>query len=670
MEGDAFGYKFQTPAGLHKVLSEARNASSQCCDLFGEFSRYVAPAYHHDRCERSVQMRLYSMHKREFVVVFVAFFACFGIGAFIGLAGPPILTTTVIKASTLSPEINQTTMATGTFLVKTPLLTSYHQQLWLVAQIITHKRDDETFDKPFQVSISMQGSNGDPEELARPNHLENRTRHLFCEKDGCNNLILLQMGYVAYSHYVFSISFSGLQTIHERYTIEDVIFHIRSFNPSFTKMEIWFRFLFLITTFIVSCVYFHNLRKYFMLYWSMEQKWLVVLLPLLVLYNGPFFPLVFLVESWFPKFFTVMCQTTFLSSVLLCWLCTCHGLRQTEKRLFFYFPKLLIVGTLWIAVVVAVGHQEQGKMFDPTYNVQTDAPHYYGFTVFLFVLCAMYLAYLIILGLRTYAELRAMPFFSTRLKFMTAMAVIVLITMALLMVNRFDIDVLFGFFNADYALHYSNARTRLSYSTLCVFYRVFLGKLRDPLGRIVVPGELRALYAHSLKKSSDALSLSASDEGSEDESDEPNDITQKQMPVLSRRGSIKDKAKFQFCPCCKAVFRRQEAFICHIESTHTKKSGHKGDKIYVCPLCPYATVYSSNVKKHMRRMHPNEMLAEAEAEERADQAKAANGKGKPSTGVEITAQNPGTRTCKYCLKTFETQQHMASHVYHVHMRPT
>jgi hypothetical protein len=36
---------------------------------------------------RSVHMRLYSMHKREFVMVFLAFFACFGLGVFIGLAG-------------------------------------------------------------------------------------------------------------------------------------------------------------------------------------------------------------------------------------------------------------------------------------------------------------------------------------------------------------------------------------------------------------------------------------------------------------------------------------------------------------------------------------------------------------------------------------------------------
>ena len=36
---------------------------------------------------RSVQMRLYTMHKREFVMVFIVFFATLGLALFIGLAG-------------------------------------------------------------------------------------------------------------------------------------------------------------------------------------------------------------------------------------------------------------------------------------------------------------------------------------------------------------------------------------------------------------------------------------------------------------------------------------------------------------------------------------------------------------------------------------------------------
>ena len=117
------GYSYHLPTAGWNL--KVRNALSQCSDIFSEFNKYIAPAYHHDRCERykkfniffvyqlfklrfniivfiaikfykigtfhlffrSVQMRLYSMHKREFVMVFVAFFACFGLAVFIGLAG-------------------------------------------------------------------------------------------------------------------------------------------------------------------------------------------------------------------------------------------------------------------------------------------------------------------------------------------------------------------------------------------------------------------------------------------------------------------------------------------------------------------------------------------------------------------------------------------------------
>ena len=104
---------------LRGSFGKARSQLSQFCDFFSDFSRHIAPAYHHDRCERysiisysylefffffilifflffffnlkivnrSVQMRLYSMHKREFGLVFLAFFACIGVGVFIGLAG-------------------------------------------------------------------------------------------------------------------------------------------------------------------------------------------------------------------------------------------------------------------------------------------------------------------------------------------------------------------------------------------------------------------------------------------------------------------------------------------------------------------------------------------------------------------------------------------------------
>ena len=44
------GYSYHLPTGGWNY--KIRNTLSQFSDLFSEFNKYIAPAYHHDRCER------------------------------------------------------------------------------------------------------------------------------------------------------------------------------------------------------------------------------------------------------------------------------------------------------------------------------------------------------------------------------------------------------------------------------------------------------------------------------------------------------------------------------------------------------------------------------------------------------------------------------------------
>lgn len=153
------GYSYHLPTG--GLLLRVRNTLSQFSDLFSEFNKYIAPAYHHDRCERSVHMRLYSMHKREFVMVFLAFISCFVLATLIGVAGPPITLTTEVSATSLlsntSAANDMQIMATGPFIMRSPLMTTYSQQLWLIAKLETDNSDDERFDKSFHVSVAIEG---------------------------------------------------------------------------------------------------------------------------------------------------------------------------------------------------------------------------------------------------------------------------------------------------------------------------------------------------------------------------------------------------------------------------------------------------------------------------------------------------------------------------------
>lgn len=55
--------------------------------------------------------------------------------------GPPITSTTHQSVSQISGHPNGSDMATGPYYLATPMLTSYHQQFWVVAQIVTENKD-------------------------------------------------------------------------------------------------------------------------------------------------------------------------------------------------------------------------------------------------------------------------------------------------------------------------------------------------------------------------------------------------------------------------------------------------------------------------------------------------------------------------------------------------
>nr|CAD7443743.1 unnamed protein product [Timema bartmani] len=481
LDGTGLGYSYHLPSGGWSL--RVRNALSQFSDLFSEFNRYIAPAYHHDRCERSVQMRLYSMHKREFVMVFLAFFACFGLGVFIGLAGPPITITTEQKVSGFLPKLNFSEIASGPFVMKSPVLSTYCQQLWVIAQVTTENTDDEKFDKSFHVSVSIEGLTIDhkPVTVLRADKAHNRTRHLRCERQSCEEFIVLHLGFLDYTHYILTVNFYGLESFHQRYNIKDITFYFKSYNPAFTQIEIWFRFIFLLGTFAVTCWFAHSLRRFAMYDWSIEQKWMSLLLPLLLLYNDPIFPMTFLINSWVPGMLDAVLQATFLCSLLLFWLSIYHGLRQNERRLLtFYLPKLLLVGMLWVSAVILATWQKINELQDPTYDYKLDTANFYGFKVFFFIVCALYLLYLICLILRAYSELRNMPYFDMRLKFLTLLMTIVLAISLAVTILRFGVGILEDNFVAELSTNYKNSAEFMSFYGLLNFYLYTMAYVYSP----------------------------------------------------------------------------------------------------------------------------------------------------------------------------------------------
>lgn len=85
---------------------------------------------------------------------------------------------------------------------------------------------------------------------------------------------------------------------HFRFKVAEFQFQFSTFNPDFVKLMVWVRFFLLVMSFLASCFFANSLRRFHVNDWLVEQKWVAFTLPILLLFNDPLFPLIFLLENW------------------------------------------------------------------------------------------------------------------------------------------------------------------------------------------------------------------------------------------------------------------------------------------------------------------------------------------------------------------------------------
>uniref|UniRef100_A0A8C3QHE0 Transmembrane protein 181 n=1 Tax=Cyanoderma ruficeps TaxID=181631 RepID=A0A8C3QHE0_9PASS len=410
--GGAGGMEADFAAFGSPLCGEVKRFCRRVRETYREIQEDLTP-YKDDRYYRLAPMRLYTLSKRHFVLVFVVFFICFGLTVFIGIAGKGWLLT-LWGFLQLKP-----------FNLSSPPLSTYNQQLWLTC-VVELDQHDVSLKKNVTMTVRVLGVVKDGSTPYVNNQVHNRTRLLSCAQK-CSEIIVAHLGYLNYTQYNIFVSFEDLNKL--TYTIQNITFTWKTYNPTFSQVEIWFRFVFVVLTFMVTCLFAHSLRKFSMRDWGIEQKWMSILLPLLLLYNDPFFPLSFLVNSWFPGMLDDLFQSLFLCALLLFWLCVYHGIRvQGERKcLTFYLPKFFIVGLLWLASVTLGIWQTVNEVHDPTYQYRVDTGNFQGMKIFFLVVATTYILYLLFLIVRACSELRNMPYVDLRLKFLTALTFVVLV---------------------------------------------------------------------------------------------------------------------------------------------------------------------------------------------------------------------------------------------------
>lgn len=158
------------------------------------------------------------------------------------------------------------------------------------------QEEDETeaFHKQFYVSLRITAmSDSKEEEILNENQLNldhkqkfGRVHKLVCVNKKCVPVEILHLLHLEYLQYSIYIRFQDLHTINEKYIIQNILFTFQSINSSFTTLTIWFRLFFLATSFLCTAWFIYSLHKYSFVDYSLEQRWTLILLVFLILYDS------------------------------------------------------------------------------------------------------------------------------------------------------------------------------------------------------------------------------------------------------------------------------------------------------------------------------------------------------------------------------------------------
>eukprot|EP01088_Endostelium_zonatum_P008447 TRINITY_DN2134_c0_g1_i1.p1 TRINITY_DN2134_c0_g1~~TRINITY_DN2134_c0_g1_i1.p1 ORF type:complete len:568 (+),score=139.17 TRINITY_DN2134_c0_g1_i1:150-1853(+) len=419
---------------------------------------------------RSMKMQLQSMSKRGFVLVFGCFVLLFLLSVIIGAAGPQVWTEKRLSTTGCVNNVTRFDPVTCTGVDLTQNSTFWiagvhhidklNQQLTVTVNIKNKVYQKESITENINFTVTTR-ARANSQDWVTLTHDELANREAVCSQyyEFCDPITLATIPFIKYDAYQFNISIIHAPTD----VISDIFVTFTYVQQSFTFFELWFRFVFLIDTFIILFIFIYQLRSYHWSEWLIEQRWALVLLCGLVAYNNPFFPMEILVEGWFFPFLDQVFIASFLFLLLLFWLVMIDGIRNYSplSRRFntFYLPKIILVGGFWLLVVIVFSWLEFTNAYDPESNSIWEVKRFVFFYVIflLFIISySLWLGYLFIRALTL--DTKSLPYLGKRLYFFGIFTIFVILLVLC--------GIIFGLIGP---IH-NNAAELLSYLSLINLY--------------------------------------------------------------------------------------------------------------------------------------------------------------------------------------------------------
>ncbi|KAH3762492.1 transmembrane protein [Pelomyxa schiedti] len=397
---------------------------------------------------RGTSMWLLSMPIKAFVALFVAFGALLIGSIFIGgVLGPSVWVRETATAWGCPDEVMEYDPTNCTGVDLTVNGTAFVHSIDDVGKLnqnidlyvsLNNNHPDTGLEKVVRFYVTIEGaSDGQPFQTLITMQKADRT--VSCNRGDywCKSVVLATVSFVEFATYRFSIS---ADLYSEWNYFGDAKFKFEWVNASNTEFELWWRFVFLILTFVAICVFAFFLRRLKFANWTVEQRWTAILLFALLGYNNPAFPLYILVDGWFPVFINQVLTTIFFAVLLLYWLVTFDGIRKESQNASvcrLYLPKLLFIGTCWGLVVTLLTWNQLHTVADPTYSY---ADQMGGYIFLAIAACGVIVLYLLWIGYlvwRAFVESKDVAFLGPRIRFFGGFTLFVMVLFIALIVISF-----------------------------------------------------------------------------------------------------------------------------------------------------------------------------------------------------------------------------------------
>ncbi|KAH8873138.1 Transmembrane protein 181 [Schistosoma japonicum] len=418
----------------------------------------------------SVPMRLYTMTKCYFVIATIAFFLIIGFSVILGIVGPSV-SHHFIVSSLNHPSV--TSIEANVYEVNSLPLSVFHRELWLSAIINRAPLEQNAkvsvslntsikMQIPFHLTTVSSGSETSKHDSSYKNSMVqmgpiyNRTVQLNCPETKCDELFLFHLIPIDFTIYKFIITFyhevtndnnnnnqikkyEDYEGKHFFFKIINVDFIFQYYTTEFTYMELIVKFILFIISEVITVWFYTRMKRFSLSYWTIEQCCLAILLPLLILYNNPLYPLQYLTTNWFPSSLDYFFHVTLIAALLFVWLCIFHGIRVSKRTLHrFYLPKICFISIFWLIIFLLITWKTYVEYHEPVFNILEYTELLIFIVVFIALFGFIYLVLFTVLLIRACHKLRKLPYFNLRLYFLAFQSMIFTIVLGLICLLHFN----------------------------------------------------------------------------------------------------------------------------------------------------------------------------------------------------------------------------------------